>query len=82
MRRRVARRYSAGAGYHIPVPWQLAEAADSTPSIFLYDTVIALHSEDEPQVVDLTRGYDGGSFGDRLSPAEISDALDERGRFY
>lgn len=61
---------------------QLAEAADSTPTIFLYDTIIVLHSEEQPQVADLTCSYDGGSFGDHLSPTEISDTLGELVRFY
>ncbi|MDZ7839430.1 MAG: hypothetical protein U5R46_01205 [Gammaproteobacteria bacterium] len=65
-----------------PVLLQLAEAADATPTIFLYDTIIAVHSEEQPQVADLTCSYDGGSFGDHLSPAEISDALGELVRFY
>lgn len=64
------------------VPLQLAEAADSTPTIFLYDTIIALHSEEQPQVAELICSYDGGSFGDHLSPAEITDALGELVRFY
>lgn len=66
----------------VPAPSQVAEAADSTPSIFLYDTIITLHSEEQPQVADLTCSYDGGSFGNHLSPAEISDALGELVRFY
>lgn len=66
----------------VPVPLQVAEAADSTPTIFLYDTIIALHSEEQPQVADLTCSYDGGPSGDHLSPADISDALGELVRFY
>lgn len=65
-----------------PVRLQLAEAADSTPTMFLYDTIIPLHSEEQPQVTDLTCSYDGGSFGNHLAPAEISDALGELVRFY
>lgn len=64
------------------VPLQLAEAADSTPTIFLYDTIIALHSGEQPQVTELICSYDGGSFGDHLSPAEISDALGELVHFF
>lgn len=65
----------------VPASLQVAEAADSTPSMFLYDTIIPLHSEEQPQVANLTCSRDGGSFGNHLSPAEISDALGELVRF-
>lgn len=59
----------------IPAPVHVAEAADAIPTIFLYDTIVPLHSEDQPQVADLTCSYDGGSFGSHLTQARISEAL-------
>lgn len=70
---------SDGAG---PAPLQVAEGPDGGPSIFLYDTIVPLHSEDQPQVAALICSYDGGRFGDHLTPAAIRDALGELVRFH
>jgi hypothetical protein len=72
-------RVASSAG---PVTLHVAEAADAAASLFFYDTIVALHSEDQPQVAALTCTYDGGPAGKHLTPPEIRDALGDLVRFY
>lgn len=53
-----------------------------TPAIRIYVTIIPLHSEEQPQVTDLTCSYDGGIGGRHLTRAEITDTLGDLVRFY
>jgi len=52
------------------------------PAIRIYVTTIPLHSEEQPQVADLTCSYDGGVGGRHLTMAEITDTLGDLVRLF